>query len=197
MNTFRNLVLKSRSVRRFVERHRIPKTVLLQWVDLARMTPSGGNRQVLKYLPVFDPKRNAAVFSCLGWAGYLTGWKGPAEGERPAAYILVLCDTALAKDPGHDAGIAAQTIMLAAAEQGLAGCMIGSVDRPRLREYLDIPATFDIVLVLALGKSAETVVLERVKKGDIKYWRDAQGVHHVPKRALKEVLVNVPVSAGG
>ena len=40
----------------------------------------------------------------------------------------------------------------------------------------------NIRYVLALGKPKETVVLESMKNEDYKYWRDAAGVHHVPKR---------------
>jgi len=191
MKTFNDLILRSRSVRRFVESERLTQALLKQLVDMARLAPSGGNKQPLKYVLSCEPRRNEAVFSCLAWAGYLTGWAGPAEGERPAAYIVVLGDTTIAKDVDCDAGIAAQTILLGVADLGLGGCIIGSVDRLRLRDYLSIPPHLNISLVLALGKPAETVVLERMKNGGVKYWRDAHGIHHVPKRSLSDVLVKL------
>jgi hypothetical protein len=124
------------------------------------------------------------------WAGYLSRWSGPAEGERPSAYIVILGDTELRKGFGCDHGIAAQSIMLGATERGLGGCMIGSIDRPKLRQVLDIPERYEILLVLALGKPAETVVLEDVgPDGDIKYYRDDEDVHHVPKRTLGELIL--------
>jgi hypothetical protein len=122
----------------------------------------------------------------------LTDWGGPAEGERPAAYIVILNDTTIAKVPGVDYGIAAQSIMLGAAERGLGGCMIGSIEKDALRKVLDIPDQFEIVLVLALGKPAEKVVIEDVgPDGNIRYYRDDQDVHHVPKRTLEELIVAV------
>jgi uncharacterized protein YcfL len=27
--------------------------------------------------------------------------------------------------------------------------------------------------------------------GDVRYWRDAQGVHHVPKRSLEEIILKL------
>ena len=124
------------------------------------------------------------------WAGYIRSWKGPAEGERPSAYIVILGDTELNKSFGCDHGIAAQSIMLGATERGLGGCMIGSIDRPKLRQVLDIPERYEILLVLALGKPSETVVLEDVgPDGDIKYYRDEEDVHHVPKRTLSELVL--------
>jgi nitroreductase len=120
----------------------------------------------------------------------LSRWSGPAEGERPSAYIVILGDTELRKDFGCDHGIAAQSIMLGATERGLGGCMIGSIDRPKLRQVLDIPERYEILLILALGKPAETVVLEDVgPDGDIKYYRDEDDVHHVPKRTLGELIL--------
>ena len=69
--------------------------------------------------------------------------------------------------------------------------MIGSINRERLRKELDIPDHFEILLAVALGKPKETVVLEEVgPDGEIKYWRDSNGVHHVPKRKLDDIIVD-------
>lgn len=186
----RDLILRTRSVRRFDESIPLSRETLRELVDLARLSASGANMQVLKYILAADPERNAAIFATLGWAGYLPRWRGPAEGERPTGYIVMLCDTAIKKNPGCDHGIAAQSIMLGATERGLGGCIIGSIQQQALRAALDIPARYDILLVLALGMPAETVVLEPVgPDGDVKYWRDADGVHHVPKRALDDIII--------
>jgi nitroreductase len=187
--TVRELVLKNRSYRRFHENVPISEAQLREWIDLARLTASGGNKQPLRYVLACDPKTNAAVFENVGWAAYLRDWKGPEEGERPTAYIIILGDTAITASFGCDHGIAAQTILLGAVEQGWGGCMIGSVRHEQLRAALGIPAQYEILLVLALGKPKETVVIESVTQGDIKYWRDGQGQHHVPKRALSEVIL--------
>ena len=126
----------------------------------------------------------------MAWAGYLRAWPGPAEGERPSAYIVILGDTEIRKTFGCDHGIAAQSIMLGATERGLGGCMIGSIKKNALRETLEIPERYEIQLVLALGKPAETVVLEDVgPDGDIKYYRDEADVHHVPKRSLDDLIL--------
>jgi nitroreductase len=187
---FRDLILANRSYRRFKESERVSMETLCALVDLARCTPSAANLQPLKYSLSCDPARNAEIFPCLAWAGYLKDWPGPEAGERPAAYITILGDTELAAKPAIDCGIAAQSILLGAVEKGLGGCMIGSIDRERLRAVLAIPARFDILLVIALGKPAEKVVLEPLPEGGgIQYWRDASGVHHVPKRALEEILI--------
>ena len=187
----RELVTKNRSFRRFQEDRPIGRETLLGLVDLARLTPSGGNKQPLKYVLSWTPEKNALIFDCLSWAAYLTGWSGPAEGERPTGYILILGDDEIAATIPCDHGIAAQTIMLGAAETGLAGCIIGTINRERLRRDLAIPARYQVLLALALGYPRETVVMEEMKEGDYKYWRDEQGVHHVPKRRLSDIILDL------
>jgi len=185
-----DLVAKNRSYRRFEEGVEVKREVLEACVDLARLSASGSNAQPLKYVLSNDRATNAKIFSTLSWAGYLQDWPGPTEGERPSAYVVVLLDTDIRKDAGCDHGIAAQSIMLGAVEHGLGGCMLGSIRKKELSELLKLPSKFEILLVLALGKPVENVEVEKVgPDGDIKYWRDESGVHHVPKRSLEDLIV--------
>ncbi len=190
----RALIRRNRSCRRFQEHRLISEKTLKALVDLARLSASGANLQPLKFAISRDPATNALIFPALAWAGYLKDWDGPAEGERPAAYILILGDTEIrAKDFGHDAGIASQSILLGAVERGMAGCMVGSITRDELRARFSIPDRFHIELVIALGYPAEKVKLETASpRGSIRYWRDARQVHHVPKRALSEIIYKLP-----
>ena len=186
----KDLILKNRSFRRFHQDVPVALETLRELVELARFSASGSNRQPLKYILCCDPDVNAAVFPNLAWAGFLTDWGGPAEGERPTAYIVILNDQTIAKVPGADHGIAAQSMMLGAVERGLGGCMIGSIEKDELRKILNIPEQYEILLVLALGKPAEKVVLEDVgSDGSYRYYRDDADVHHVPKRTLQELIV--------
>ncbi|MEJ2067528.1 MAG: nitroreductase family protein [Deltaproteobacteria bacterium] len=190
MVSLRDLVLRNRSYRRFDESHQVSHETLVELIGLARCTPSAANRQPLKYILSADPQTNDRIFPCLAWAAYLKDWDGPAPGERPTAYIVILIDETITKDWWCDDGIVAQTILLGAVEKGLGGCMIGSINKERLRQELDIADHLKIRLVVALGKSAEQVELEDLESvGDIRYWRDNEGVHHVPKRTLAELII--------
>lgn len=185
-----DLVLQNRSYRRFDQSAAIPLSTLRELVDLARITASASNRQPLKYILSAEPERNAAIFGTLAWAGYLKDWGGPAAGERPSGYIVILLDREISVNAGCDHGIAAQTILLGAAERGLGGCMLGAIQRDALRAVLELPERYDILLVVALGRPVETAVLEEAPAGSAcKYYRTADGVHHVPKRALDEVIL--------
>ena len=186
----RDLVLKNRSYRRFHEEVDINLETLTELVDLARLSASAKNFQPLKYVLSCDRRKNSLIFPNLVWARFLTNWPGPAEGERPSAYIVVLGDTEVSRFWDYDAGIAAQSMLLGATEKGLGGCMIANVNREGLRKALKIPPRFEILLVLALGKPKEKVVIETVGPGgDTRYWRDSEGVHHVPKRPLDEIII--------
>ena len=186
----RDLLARNRSFRRYDEKCRLERSMLVELVALTRLCASSANRQPLRFMIAHTPAETARVFPHLRWAAALAGWTGPAEGERPAAYIIILGDTRIARSFDFDAGIAAQSMLLAAAARELGGCMVGSIDRKGLRAALRIPPEYEIVLAVALGKPSETVVLEDAKTPDeIVYWRDAAGVHHVPKRPLGELLV--------
>jgi nitroreductase len=186
----KDLVLHNRSYRRFDQSVRISPATLRELCDLARLSSSGRNAQPLKYMLVTSEEECANVFPTLGWAGYLKEWNGPEEGERPAAYVIILGDTAIASNYGIDAGLSIQSLTLGAVEKGLGGCIIQTVRRDELAMILDIPAQFEILYVVALGKPVEEVVVESLKPdGDIKYWRDELHVHHVPKRELKDLII--------
>jgi nitroreductase len=187
----KDLINKTRSYRRFDEEHNIEYKTLVSLVNLARISASGGNRQPLKYVLVNTPEDRDKVFPTLSWAGYLTEWAGPEKGERPTAYIIILGDKKIIDSFGIDHGIAAQSIMIGATEAGLGGCMISSVKRDDLMENLGIPEQYEILLVLALGKPVEKVIIEEIKEGDVKYWRDSNKNHHVPKRSLDELILKL------
>ncbi len=188
--TFLSLITKNRSYRRFYQQEAVPESALHTMVEAARLSPSGRNLQPVKYILCNTPELNAKVFETLGWAGYLPEWPGPVEGERPSAYIVMLHDTTIAANTTIDVGIFAQSMLLQAVELGYGGCMIGTFHQGKLRDILSIPGQFNVALVIALGKPKEEVVVEAMKNNDVKYWRDEQQVHHVPKRAPDELMVN-------
>ncbi len=186
-----DLVKKTRSFRRFNEDRKISLKILKALVDSGRLSASAANRQPLKYILSCDPEINDRIFPCIGWAAYLKDWKGPEKGQRPAAYIIMLGDTAVSTEFWCDHGISGQSILLGAVEMGLGGCFIGAIDKGRLRAALNIAPQYRIMLIIALGEPAEQVVIESTAdtNGNIRYWRDNDGIHHVPKRPLDEVIL--------
>lgn len=191
MENIRDLVIKTRSYRRFDNKYTVGKSVLEELIDLARLSASGANRQPIKYLIYNTPGDCERVFPSIAWAAYLKEWDGPGPEERPTAYIIMLGDKSITESFGIDHGIAAQSIMLGATEKGLGGCMIASIRKDYLRGELKIPEVYEILLILALGRPVENVIIDTVSNGDIKYWRDGERNHHVPKRSLDELIISL------
>ena len=189
--TITELVKKNRSYRRFDQSVRISTDRMQNLVDLARHSASGTNRQPLKFAILNSEEDCSRIFPFTRWAGYLTDWDGPEEGERPAGYIVILGDREISDNYYVDHGIAAQSILLGAVEMGLGGCIIASIARKEMVELMKIHSRYEILLIIALGKPAEKVVIEPVKDGNIKYWRDENSIHHVPKRSLEELIVKI------
>ena len=187
----KELILSNRSYRRFHQEHAIGIDTLKELVDLARLSASGANKQPLKFMLSCDPEKNSKIFPLISsWKGQIPDWLGPEEGERPSAYIIILGDTEIRPSFGINPGIAAQSILLGAAEKGLGGCMMGSLKKEPARNVLNIPSQYDILLTIALGKPNEKVVIEELSPGqDTKYWREEDGSHHVPKRRLEDIII--------
>lgn len=187
----KDIILKNRSCRRYFEDYKVDRKILKELVELARLSPSAGNIQPLKYILSCDPEKNAKIFSSLAWAGYLQDWPGPEVGERPSAYIIILGDKQLKANFIWDHSIAATSIVLGAVEKDLACCILAAIDRKQLSQSLNVPDQYEILLVVALGKGKEKIQIDPLgTDGDIKYWRDNDGTHHVPKRSLDSMILD-------
>ncbi|MEF2846459.1 MAG: nitroreductase family protein [Eggerthellaceae bacterium] len=184
----KHLAHTTRSFRRFRESYPVTKELMTQWIDNARITASGANKQPLRYRIVTDKTTCASIFSTLTWAGALKDWDGPQEGERPTGYIIMAIPTNTQGDLWRfDAGIAAQTIMLSSTEEGFGGCIMSAFKKEALKKVLDMPETLEPILVLALGRPIEDVRLVDAQDGNTTYWRDENQVHYVPKRRLEDI----------
>lgn len=185
----RELLRRNRSYRRFRQDERIGESMLEGLVELTRYCASGRNLQPLKYRIVCDEKECAEIFPALAWAGYLSDWDGPEEGERPSAYLVQCLDTFLTENLLCDDGLQLEAISLGAVTLGLGTCIIKSFNAVRIKEALNIGESLKPLYVLALGVPEEEVEIEPMQGGDVKYWRDENKIHHVPKRELHELLL--------
>jgi nitroreductase len=181
-------IIKSRrSIRRFSQ-EKLDSNLLIKLVDAARCAPSKANIQPLEYVIVDEPDVCRQLFETLSWAGHVRPKRNPAPGQRPTAYIVVLVDTDITSDAYVDAAAAIENILLASAGSGIGSCWLGSIDRIRLLQILDIDERYRIDSVIAIGKPAETPVLEDASGNDTKYYLDEKDVMHVPKKPLKKIL---------
>lgn len=193
--SLRELMISNRTVRRFNQSMPVGASTLLKLVELTRYSPSGRNAQSLRYRLVTSETEKAKVFPLLKWAGYFKEWDGPAEGERPAAYLVQCLDTDFGKDCLCDDGLHLEAITLGMHALGLAGCIIKAFNGAAVSECLGLDDKYVPRYVLALGYPVETVKIEDMNgdsDADFKYYRTADGVHHVPKRPLHELIISSP-----
>ena len=190
----KDLVRKNRSYRGYDESRKISEEELRDLIDTARLAGSAANLQPLKYRLVYTDEEVAKLNAITRWGKMLKDIELPHKGMFPTAYIVICVDTQISKAPENantDIGIAAQSMLLAAVEQGLGGCMIGNYEKAQASEALALPERYVPQLIVAIGKPAETVVLtDPAEDGSVKYYRDVNDVHYVPKRKLEDILLN-------
>ena len=189
----KELVKKSRSYRGYDESRKISRGELLELVDCARFAPSSVNRQPFQYLLAYEQEDLDKIQPLTGWARALPQMKLPHPGKCPTAFIVICQNTDWDPDLNRylrDVGITAQTMLLAAAEMGLGGIMIGNFSPKKLSETMALPENIIPMLIVAFGKPDENIVLTEVDTGvSLNYYRDEQDTHYVPKRKLKDIVL--------
>lgn len=190
MSPIETLIRRNRTCRRFDEQQPIERLQLIRWINVIRHTASGRNIQPLKYIVVTDPEQCHWLTGLMRWAAMLPDWEGPAVGERPTAYLIQLVDTHLAPAARFDEGVQLEALGLLATEAGYGMCIFSPHGRGDIARMYDLPQHLSINAIVALGKPAEEPILEELRPGEEpRYWRDAEGRHHVPKRGLEELII--------
>jgi len=183
-------ILRRRSIRRFKQKF-IEFNTLKRLINCARLAPSAANIQPLEYIIVTRKELLNKVFQTLKWAAYIAPRGNPKEGEKPTAYIIVLINKNKESFPAEwDVGAAVENILLAALNEGIGSCWLGSIGRKRLYNILGLSDNYKIDSVIALGYSLEEPVVEKWR-GDVKYFKDEKNRLHVPKRDLEEIIYDV------
>lgn len=185
------LISGRRTVRKFT-REPIPDELLRKYVDAARLAPSGANLQPLKYVIVKSEAVVAEVTKNVRWAAYIAPEGNPKKDEEPTAYIAVAADTDIKKSGWEaDVGAAVMSLLLAAEEDGVGCCWMQAINYEEISRILQLPKNLRLCCVVALGKKAEQPVSVTAKNGEIKYYKDENGVLKVPKRPLEEILTEI------
>ena len=189
----KDLIKKNRSVRGYDISREVADEELREMVDCARLSASSVNMQPLKYVTINTPEGRAKIIGQISFAAKLSELHLPISGTEPMAYIVICQDENISKSgTGYhkDAGIAAQSITLAAAEMGLGACILGYFSPKEMATSLRLAGNLRPLLVIALGKSIEDIRIVEIEEGEsTDYYRDENGVHYVPKRRLDDVIV--------
>ena len=179
-------ILSRRTIRRFIQKQ-LSLEILKKLVNAARLAPSAANLQPLEYVIVNEKNACSKIFETLGWAAYLTPRWIPSIEERPVAYIIIVVRDSTNKYYPRDVGFATENIVIAAEEEDIGSCILYNINRAAIREIIHAPKEYEIDSIIALGYKAEYPVVEELTDS-VKYWRDEQGVLHVPKRKLEDII---------
>jgi nitroreductase len=187
MNKMYDIIVSRRTVRQF-QAESVPRLVLERIVEAGKLAPSAANLQPLEFILADEDAVRRNVFPCLKWAAYIAPAGNPAPGHEPTAYVIVLVNSNVRENGyEYDVGAAMENMILAGLTEGVASCWLLSVDRDKIREIFAVPVTHKIDSVLALGYPAEEPKVEEIKDS-CRYWKEADGTFHVPKRRLKDVI---------
>lgn len=188
-----DILKDTRSIRLFDFDSKVPDEILKKSIETSIFAPSIYNFQPLKYRIISDDNTCDKIFNMLSWGKRLKGWEGPKPHERPSSYILVVNDSSIIKDHNRvwlDVGSTTQIIRMVLAKEGYGSCLLGSFDIEKLKEVLKLDENFVPMIIVAIGKPIEKCITENMKiSNSTAYYNDSEGVHHVPKRSLEEILI--------
>ena len=179
-------ILKRRTIRVFQDKA-VPFAALKKCVNAARLSPTARNVQYLHFIAVNDKKQVERLNSAVRFGGVVRE-KGRKHSEEARAFIIIVAETGQSNDyTKMDVGIAAEAIVLAAWEQNIGSCIMGAIERERIKGILSIPNEYEVSIAIAMGYPKEKPVVETLTK-DSFYWIDGKGTLHIPKRSLEQVL---------
>ncbi len=182
------LLRKNRSHRAFDTSYTVAMRQLETIVAVNPKLPSGRNAQTLRF-KLLDAQSGGEDFCrYLHLGGYLPELHLPAPGTEPKAFIIICSTEPESPIVDIDLGISLQSMALKAVEIGLNALIVRAFNKKEIKETLGLPS--DPLAVLAIGKGTETIVLDEVPAGsDLRYYRDADGIHHVPKITVSDLLI--------
>ncbi len=189
MNVF-DAITTRRTIRKYDQTKPVPSELLTKAVECARMAPTGGNFQSLKFAIVENPKMVEDIFYITKWGMHLPdGSATPKAGELPTAFVFILHDKTISSAvPNNDAGAAAQSMMVYAWSEGVASCWIGNIDRAKATEMMRLPENLTIHTLVAFGYPAMVAHPEDLQGTDTKYfYRDGEFI--VPKRKFEDITL--------
>ncbi len=142
-------IMERRSVRKYSQ-DPIPQEIMTQIMELALYAPTASNMQAWNFVVISDADQvsNMKKFS-------------PGMVFNPTAVVVIGIEQARAEAKGgpialrelmyFDAGIAADTIALAALEFGVGSCIVASFNKAAIASLVGFPDDVKPLLMVALG----------------------------------------------
>lgn len=177
---FAELVRRRRSCRRYELSRPVPRALLDQCLDAARLAPSACNRQPWRFIVVDEP----ALLAALRAEGKRAGIPHPWWDTVPVFVVVCAQLDLLAHRVAPmvsgipyyliDIGIAGEHFVLAAESLGLGTCWIGWFNERSVKRVLHLPRSFRPVSLITVGwpalPPAERPEPAREELQDIRRW---------------------------
>lgn len=180
------LVKGCRTYRRFLQEP-VSDEILNDMIEAARITNSGMNAQIMRYVVISNPEVVRKINSVIKLGGMVPELGLPREGEGPTAFIALYVDGEPNFIKDVDTGIAVHTITTVAYASGVASCIMASFPKDKIAEIIGLDG-HEIRLMLALGKPAhKSTIVEPGEDGSLKYYVDDNADFYVPKRPASEI----------
>lgn len=154
--------IKTRRSIRAYQDQQIPREILSEIVDCARLAPTAMNQQLWEFVVITDKTRIQALANAIGHAKFL--WNA-------AACLAVFCkENAFYVEDGS---AATQNILLAARAQGLGSCWVAGDKQayaPAVAKLLNAPQDHKFFSLITLGYPAEDPSIEKRPLQALLHW---------------------------
>ncbi len=169
--TAKECIMGRRSIRRFTDQA-VDHELLSEIVETASYYPSWKHTQIVRFIAVEGDKKDRLAKECTDiW---------PNNGKIIDAAPMVMVVTMIKNRSGferdgsystnkkdgwqmYDAGIASQTLCLAAYEKGISSVILGLFDDQKAASVLEVPEDREVVALIPMGYAAETPVAPKRK----------------------------------
>jgi nitroreductase len=166
-----------RTVRKFLQIP-IEDWKLEKILDAAYLAPTSKNEQPIK--AVLISREVEHLHNNVKFAGYLTDYR-MQDHERPTAYIVL----GMKGDNSVDLGIVAYAIVAQAHLLGIGSCMLGSINRKKIK----MTDGYSTSLGIALGYSMEEPQITPWS-GTPQYFIE-NGIWYTPKKPRDEIIGDI------
>lgn len=181
------LLHKTRSYRGYDKSYVVTMEELMKIVSVNSLLSSARNQQALRFKLITKDSGAELIIPEIHLGGGLPDERLPKPGTEPEAFVVVCGIKEEERYLDMDLGISLQSMALRATEMGLASCIIGAFDRDKVQTVLHLE--HKPLVILAVGKGAESIFLKPVAEGEsLKYYRK-DGVHYVPKLRIEDLIL--------
>ncbi len=156
--------LKTRRCVRAFTREPIPKEVIEDLIDCARLAPTARNEQPWEFVAVTEPAMLRKIAELTDYGRFIA--------DAPLCIVVLCKDTKYYLEDGSAATL---NILLAAHAHGLGGCWVAGDKKPyapRILNLIGAPGGYKLISLVPVGHPAETPQKEKRPLPEVLHWNE-------------------------